>query len=254
MGKREKEDNAAKKDNNMAKLKDMLIDNEKQKAIKERARKQEEAEAIQLQLEYAKMLKEQEEKRNKHLVEIQKKQQQKFNALIASTADIGTKAKEDAIRAEKELKRRQKASDDKETAKKKKLDDEMDLCKAAIDQQIKEKMGKIRSDILDDKAYGKKISRLYAQNLQEIEDKKVEKKRKQQEQGEYLTKQIQDLENRKKEQKTEMLINKQLLDQVRNIRMSPNKKQLMMNKKEKSVNIDPRAPFQWRYKYRKAPF
>lgn len=257
--KREKEDNAAKKDNNMAKLKDMLIDNEKQKAIKERARKVEEAEAIQLQLEYAKMLKEQEEKRDKHLVEIQKKQQQKFNALIASTADIGTKAKEDAIRAEKELKRRQRESDDKETAKKQKLSDEMDLCKAAIDQQIKEKMGKIRSDILDDKAYGKKMSRLHAQYLQEIEDKKVEKKRKQQEQGEYLTKQIQDLENRKKEQKTEMsatekLINKQLLDQVRNIRMSPNKKQLMMNKKEKSVNIDPRAPFQWRYKYRKAPF
>jgi len=257
--KKEKEENAAKKDNNMAKLKDMLIDNEKQKAIKEAARKQEEAEAIQLQLEYAKMLKEQEEKRNKHLVEIQKKQQQKFNALIASTADIGTKAKEDAIRAEKELKRRQKAADEKEMAKKKKLADEMELCKAAIDQQIKEKMGKIRNDILEDKAYGKKMQKLHAQYLQEIEDKKVEKKRKQQEQGEYLTKQIQDLENRKKEQKTEMsatekLINKQLLDQVRNIRMSPNKKQLMMNKKEKSVNIDPRAPFQWRYKYRKAPF
>merc|ERR1712176_1289099 len=154
---------------------------------------------------------------------------------IASTADIGTKAKEDAIRAE------------------------MELCKKAIDQQIKEKMEKIRNDILEDKAYGKKMQQLHAENLQEIEDKKVEKKRKQQEQGEYLTKQIQDLENRKKEQKTEMsatekLINKQLLDQVRNIRMSPNKKQLMMNKKEKSVNIDPRAPFQWRYKYRKAPF
>merc|ERR1712129_454103 len=127
-----------------------------QKAIKERARKQEEAEAIQLQLEYAKMLKEQEEKREKHLVQIQKKQQQKFNALIASTADIGKKAEEDAIRAEKELTRRQKAYDDKERAKKKKLEDEMELCKAAIDEQIKEKMSKIRSDILDDKAYGKK--------------------------------------------------------------------------------------------------
>merc|ERR1719317_1767740 len=105
----------------------------------------------------------------------------------------------------------------------------MELCKAAIDEQIKEKMSKIRSDILDDKAYGKKMSRMHAQYLQEIEDKKVEKKREQQEQSEYLQKQIQGLEDRKKEQKTEMsatekLINKQLLDQVRNIRMSPNKK------------------------------
>lgn len=257
--KNEKEDNKKKKDSNMAKLKEMLIDNEKQKAIKERARKKEEEEAVQLQLEYAAMLKEQEEKREKHLVQIQKKQQQKFNALIASTADIGKKAEEDAIRAEKELTRRQKAYDDKERAKKKKLEDEMELCKAAIDEQIKEKMSKIRSDILDDKAYGKKMSRMHAQYLQEIEDKKVEKKRKQQEQSEYLQKQIQGLEDRKKEQKTEMsatekLINKQLLDQVRNIRMSPNKKQLMMQKKTKSVNIDPRAPFQWRYAYRKAPF
>merc|ERR1719295_2071538 len=96
--KREKEDNAAKKEKNMAVLKQMLIDNEKQKAIKERARKREEEEAIVLQLEYAKMLKEQEEKREKHLIEIQKKQQQKFNALIASTADIGVKAAEDALR------------------------------------------------------------------------------------------------------------------------------------------------------------
>merc|ERR1740131_162596 len=256
---REKEDNAAKKDNNMAMLKGMLIDNEKQKALKERARKQEEAEAIVLQQEYAKMLQRQEEKREKQLKEIQKKQEQKFNALIESTADVGLKAQEDAIRAEKELKRRQRAYDEREAAKKQKLEDEMDLCKAAIDQQIKEKMGKIRADILDDKAYGKKMSRLHAEYLQEIEDKKVDKKRKQQEQSEYLQKQIQDLEDRKKEQKTEMsatekLINKSLLDQVRNIRMSPNKKQLMMQKKEKSVNIDPRAPFQWRYAYRKAPF
>jgi len=257
--KREKEDNAAKKEKNMAVLKQMLIDNEKQKAIKERARKREEEEAIVLQLEYAKMLKDQEEKREKHLIEIQKKQQQKFNALIASTADIGVKAAEDALRAEKELKRRQKEADVKEALKKKKLADEMELCKAAIDEQIKEKMSKIRTDILDDKAYGKKMSRLHAAYLQEIEDKKVDKKRKQREQSEYLQKQIQGLEDRKKEQKTEMsatekLINKSLLDQVRNIRMSPNKKRIMMEKKEKSINIDPRAPFQWRYAYRKAPF
>jgi len=257
--KREKEDNAAKKEDNMSVLKQMLVDNEKQKAIKQRARKKEEEEAVLLQLEYAKMLKEQEEKRGAALAEIQKKQQQKFNALMDATADVSKKAEEDAIRAEKELKRRQREADLKEAAKKKKLADEMELCKAAIDQQIKEKMSKIRTDILDDKAYGKKMARLHAAYLQEIEDKKTEKKRKQQEQSEYLQKQIQDLEDRKKEQKTEMsatekLINKSLLDQVRNIRMSPNKKRVMMEKKEKAINIDPRAPFQWRYAYRKAPF
>ena len=86
----------------MAKLKEMLVDNKKQKAIKEGARRQEEAEAVVLE-------KKQEEKRDKHVVEIQKKQQQKFNSLIASTADVGVKAQEDAIRAEKEVRRRQRA-------------------------------------------------------------------------------------------------------------------------------------------------
>merc|ERR1740131_562366 len=79
----------------VTKLKQALA---KQKALKERARKQEEAEAIVLQQEYAKMLQRQEEKREKQLIE--------------STADVGLKAQEDAIRAEKELKRRQRAYDE----------------------------------------------------------------------------------------------------------------------------------------------
>ena len=116
----------------MAMLKGMLIDNEKQKA-----RKQEEAEAMVLQQEYAKMLQMQEEKRDKQLREIQK-QQHKFNALIASTADVDVKAQEDALRAEKEFKWRQRAFDDKEAAEKQKLEHEMDVCKVAIDQQIKD--------------------------------------------------------------------------------------------------------------------
>ena len=58
----------------MAMLKDMLIDNEKQKALHERARKQDEAEAIVLQQKYAKMLQMHQEKRDKQLKEIQKKQ------------------------------------------------------------------------------------------------------------------------------------------------------------------------------------
>merc|ERR1711902_402668 len=124
--KKEKEDNKRKKEGNMNKLKDMLVDNEKQKAIKEQAKVEEEREAIRLQKEYAQMLKDQEEKRGKHLIEIQKKQQQKFTALVNATADIGKKAEEDAIRAEKELKRRQTDYDNKEKAKKDKLENEME--------------------------------------------------------------------------------------------------------------------------------
>ena len=53
--------------------------------------------------------KKQEEKRDKHVVEIQTKQQQQFNSLITSPAGVGVKAQEDAIRAEKEVRRRQRA-------------------------------------------------------------------------------------------------------------------------------------------------
>jgi len=256
---KEKIENKQKKEENMKKLKEMLVDNEKQKKIKEEIRIKEEAEAIRLQKEYAKMLKEQEEKREKRLKATYEKQQKKFNALISATSDVREKAEEDAKRAELEQRKREKLQDEKERAKKEKLRHEMNECKKAIDAQIKDKMAKIKQDILEDKEYGKKMTKLHAEYLQEIEDKKAEKLKKQQEQAQYLEAQIAALEKKKQEQRTEMsdtekLLNKGLLDQVRNIKLSPNKKDIMMKRKEKSICIDPKKPFQWKYDYRKAPF
>merc|ERR1719331_640344 len=103
------------------------------------------------------MLKEQEEKRAKHLQTIQAKQQQKFMALMDATADIREKAEEDAKKAEIELKRRQKVADQKDQAKKAKARADQKDREKAIDRQIQEKMDKIRTDILEDKEYGKKV-------------------------------------------------------------------------------------------------
>merc|ERR1712157_468113 len=50
---KEKEDAQKKKEAHKATLQSMLIDNEKQKAIKEKARLEEEKDAIRLQKEYA---------------------------------------------------------------------------------------------------------------------------------------------------------------------------------------------------------
>jgi len=257
----EQREKVEKKERVMATLKDMLIDNERQKALKEEQRLKEEEEAIRLQKEYAKMLKEQEEKRAQHLKVIQAKQQQKFMALISATADVREKAEEDAKKAEVELKRRQKVADQKELDKRERQRVDQKEREVAIDRQIQEKMNKIRTDILEDKEYGKKMTKLHAEYLQEIEDKKTEKLRKQQEQSTYLQQQINDLEIRKKEQKTEMshtekMMNKQLLDQVRDIKSSPKKEQRerLMKAKEETIKIDPRAPFQFRYLYRKSPF
>jgi len=256
---KEKVENKMKKEQNMEKLKEMLIDNEKQKAIKEQIRLDEEADAIRLQKEYAKMLKEQEEKREKRLKATYEKQQKKFQALISATADITEKAKEDARKAEIELKKRQKLQDEKERLKQEKLKNEMIACKKAIDAQIKAKMEQMKEDILEDKKYGKKMVKLHNEYLAEIEDKKAEKYRKQREQSLYLEQQIAALEQKKQEQKTEMsqtekLLNKGLLDQVRKFKLSPNKKETMMKKKKASITIDPRAPFQFRYQIRKTPF
>jgi len=249
---KEKREKLEKKEKNMSKLKEMLIDNERQKALKEGQRLKEEEEAIRLQKEYAKMLKEQEEKRALHLKTIQAKQQKKFNALISATADIREKAEEDARKAELELKRRQKMQDEKEMKKKMKAKADQKLREQAIDRQIEEKMNKIRNDILEDKEYGKVQQRLYKEYLQEIEDKKAEKYRKQEEAAQYLEAQIADLELRSKEQKTEMsntekMLNKKLLDKVRNIQSSPNKREIMMKAQEQSIKVNPQAPFQWRY-------
>jgi len=252
---KEQREKKEKKEANMAKLKDMLIDNERQKALKEQQRLKEEEEAIRLQKEYAAMLLEQEEKRAQHLQTIQAKQQQKFMALINATADIREKAEEDAKRAEVELKRRQKEQDEKDRAKKERATVEQKLREKAIDEQIQEKMNKIRNDILEDKQYGKLQDKLHKEYLQEIEDLKADKLRKQQVQSLYLQQQIHDLELRKKEQKTEMsetekALNKKLLDKVRNIRSSPNKREIMMKAQEQSIKINPKAPFQWRYQRR----
>merc|ERR1712039_988781 len=162
-------------------------------------------------------------------------------------------------RAEIELKRRQKLQDEKERLKKEKLQREMDACKKAIDQQMEEKMKKMKMDILEDKAYGKKMKELHNEYLAEIEEKKKEKFRKQTEQSMYLEQQIAALEKKKQEARTEMsetekLLNKGLLDQVRTLKMSPNKKEIMMKKKKESISVDPRAPFQFRYQIRKTPF
>lgn len=256
---KDKKDNEMKKEQNMAKLKEMLIDNEKQKAIKEKIRLAEEADAIRLQKEYANMLKEQEEKREKRLKATYEKQQQKFQALMSATSGIREKAEEDAKRAEIELKRRQKLQDEKERLKKEKLENEMAACKKAIDLQINDKMKKMKLDILEDKAYGKKMVKLHNEYLAEIDAKKAEKYRKQNEQSEYLEQQIAALEKKKQEQRTEMsetekLLNKGLLDQVRKLKLSPNKKEIMMKKKKESITVDPRAPFQFRYQIRKTPF
>lgn len=256
---KDKKDNQMKKEQNMGKLKEMLIDNEKQKAIKEKIRLAEEADAIRLQKEYANMLKEQEEKREKRLKATYEKQQQKFQALMSATSGIREKAEEDAKRAEIELKRRQKLQDEKERLKKEKLKNEMAACKKAIDLQINDKMKKMKLDILEDKAYGKKMVKLHNEYLAEIDAKKAEKYRKQNEQSEYLEQQIAALEKKKQEQRTEMsetekLLNKGLLDQVRTLKLSPNKKEIMMKKKKESITVDPRAPFQFRYQIRKTPF
>merc|ERR1712129_359041 len=113
--------------------------NEKQKAIKEKARLEEEKDAIRLQKEYANMLKEQEEKREKRLKATYEKQQ-KFQALMSATSGIREKAEEDARKAEIELRRRQELQDKKEQLKKEKLENEMAACKSAIDKQMNEKM------------------------------------------------------------------------------------------------------------------
>lgn len=256
---KEKEDAQKKKEAHKATLQSMLIDNEKQKAIKEKARLEEEKDAIRLQKEYAKMLKEQEEKREKRLKATYEKQQQKFQALMSATSGIREKAEEDARKAEIELKRRQELQDKKERLKKEKLEKEMAACKAAIDKQMNEKMIKMKQDILEDKAYGKKMTKLHGEYLAEIEAKKAEKYRKQNEQSQYLEQQIAALEKKKQEQKTEMsetekLLNKGLLDQVRKFKLSPNAKKEMMKKKKDSITVDPRAPFQFRYQIRKTPF
>merc|ERR1712129_390560 len=214
-----------------------------------------EKDAIRLQKEYANMLKEQEEKREKRLKATYEKQQQKFQALMSATSGIREKAEEDARKAEIELRRRQELQDKKEQLKKEKLENEMAACKAAID----EKMSKMKQDILEDKAYGKKMTKLHGEYLAEIDAKKAEKYRKQNEQSEYLEQQIAALEKKKQEQKTEMsetekLLNKGLLDQVRKFKLSPNAKKEMMKKKKDSITVDPRAPFQFRYQIRKTPF
>merc|ERR1712003_293869 len=116
----------------------------------------------------------------------------------------------------------------------------MAACKKAIDQQMEEKMKKMKLDILEDKAYGKKMKELHNEYLAEIEEKKKEKYRKQNEQSMYLEQQIAALEKKKQEQKTEMsetekLLNKGSLDQVRKFKLSPNAKKEMMKKKKDSI-------------------
>merc|ERR1712003_110787 len=116
----------------------------------------------------------------------------------------------------------------------------MAACKAAIDKQMNEKMIKMKQDILEDKAYGKKMTKLHGEYLAEIEAKKAEKYRKQNEQSQYLEQQIAALEKKKQEQKTEMsetekLLNKGSLDQVRKFKLSPNAKKEMMKKKKDSI-------------------
>jgi len=253
----EQREKAEKKELNMAKLKDMLIDNERQKALKEEQRLKEEEEAIRLQAEYAAMLKEQEEKRGAALRVIQAKQQQKFKALINATEGVREQAQRDAEKAERELARRQRVADRKEEAKRERQRREQKERERAIDQQIADKMDKIRTDILEDKEYGKKMAKQHAEYLHEIELKRTEKLRKQQEQAVYLQAQIDEQEQAKKESATEMSaseknLNKKLLDKVRDLKASPNKREVMMQQMD--IQINPKAPFQWRYAYRKAPF
>jgi len=253
----EQREKVEKKERVMATLKDMLIDNERQKALKEEQRLKEEEEAIRLQAEYAVMLKEQEEKRGAALRLIQAKQQQKFKALINATEGVREQAQRDAERADIEMARRQRAADQKEEAKRRRQREDQKERERAIDRQINDKMEKIRADILEDKAYGVKVDKLHTEYLQEIEDKRTEKLRKQQEQAVYLQAQIDEQEQAKKESATEMSeseknLNKKLLDKVRNLKTSPNKREVMM--KQMDIQINPKAPFQWRYAYRKAPF
>ena len=125
----------------------------------------------------------------------------------------------------------------------------MEECKKAIDLQIIEKNKKIKREILEDKKYGEKMKKLHNEYLKELEDIKINKYNKQKEQSLYLESQISELEKKKLEQKTEMsesekLLNKKLLDQVR----------IEQNPQIKNIKIDPKAPYHWRYQYRKAPF
>merc|ERR1711971_425704 len=106
---------------------------------------------------------EQEEKREKRLKATYEKQQQKFQALMSATSGIREKAEEDARKAEIELRRRQELQDKKERLKKEKLENEMAACKAAIDKQMNENMCKMKQDILEDKAYGKKMTKLHGE-------------------------------------------------------------------------------------------
>lgn len=249
----EKKQKQEKKILNKQKLQQMLVDNDKQKALKLQELKLEELEAIQLQKVYIKMCDEQDLKREQRLLEIQKKQQQKFQALVNANKDLNERAAADSKKAKIEQIRLQKLDDVKQAKKKAKLKADMDECKRIIAQQIIEKEDRMRVEIEEDRRYGLRMKELANEYQKELEAEKLKKYQTQKQNAGYLEEQIEKNEKRRVDAKTEMSaaekgLNKQLLDVVRE-NVNSNSGKMTTN-----VEIDQKAPFAWRYSYRKAPF
>lgn len=229
------------------KMAEMLEDNERQKLKQKRIKDQEATEALKLQKEYAEMLKKQEQSRAKRLAAIYAKQAQKVGQLMAATKDARAGEREAQERADRQRKEYEEFLDQKERTKCNKRKTEQQACNDMIALQIREKEDRIRKEIEEDRAYGKQ--RLEEAKAADEKDRKKHEaqRRKLLEQEEFLRKQVELIEERKQNEMAEMSQTEKSMnaDLMARIKKGP---------KMKDIKIDPRKPFEWRYKTRRAPF
>lgn len=244
----EKDKDARKKAATKKMMREVLEQNDARQKIKDQIAVEEAEDAVRLQKEYIAQLDATEQAKKDALASTMAKQDEKLAALLDSTAGEREANRLVEERAERERLEKQAAKDAELDARDQKRKDDMEDCKVVIAQQIREKEDRIRREIEEDREYGR-LLKADTDRQQAVEDAKVDKRKKVcLEQKVFLDEQVKAVEHRKlmamaEMSETEAAINKDLLARVQSGESGVTKPQ-----------INPMAPFEWRYKRNSKPF
>lgn len=229
-------------------MQQVLIENAKQKEITLEEEKKLAEEEIELQQQYAEMLKKQEESRAKKLAATYAQADQKAANLLDCTAEERRKQKEFEERAERELEKRQEREDMAEKLKKEGKQKENMEIQDYLGNQIQEKEDKLIAEIIEDRKWGKEMNVAAVKSLEKDVVCEEQRKKGLYDQANYIKNQIAKNEKRRIEERADMS------EREKNMNMGAIKEVQNGQVNVKEQPFDPKRPFAWRYNYRSKPF
>jgi len=231
-----------------AEMEKVLEENAKYKKIAMEQQRKHAEEEIELQKQYAEMLKKQEEARAKRIADTYAQAEQKVANLLDCTAEERRRAQEATEKAERELKTRQAFEDEKTRLKAERRRKENLEIQDFLQNQINRKHERLQKEREEDIIIGEKMAVAAKKSLEAEAKKELLREERLAKQAKYIEDQIKENEIRRLEERADMSkreqdMNNDLIKKVQNPTVDV-----------KEMPYDPKRPFAWRYNYRSKPF